>query len=61
METQIGGNSVEVTDEGYLKDINQWSREVAIGIAEKVMKEELSDEKKQIALIEKMLDDATLN
>ncbi len=35
METQIGENSVEVTDEGYLKDINQWNRDVAIGIAEK--------------------------
>ena len=35
--------------------------ELSIGIAEKVIKEELSNKDKQIDLIEKMLDDATLN
>ncbi len=35
--------------------------ELSIGIAQKVIKEELSNKDKQIDLIEKMLDDATLN
>ncbi|MCF6224468.1 MAG: F0F1 ATP synthase subunit B [Flavobacteriaceae bacterium] len=34
--------------------------ELSIGIAEKVIKEELSNKGKQVALIEKMLDEATL-
>lgn len=37
--------------------VAEWS----IEIAEKVIKEELSDKDKQVKLIEKMLDDATLN
>jgi len=37
--------------------VAEWSVE----IAEKVIKEELSDKNKQVKLIEKMLDDATLN
>ncbi len=37
--------------------VAEWSVE----IAEKVIKEELSDKDKQVKLIEKMLDDATLN
>jgi len=37
--------------------VAEWSVE----IAEKVLKEELSDKDKQVKLIEKMLDDATLN
>ena len=35
METQIGQNTVDVTDEGYLVNFDQWSKEVATGIAEK--------------------------
>jgi F-type H+-transporting ATPase subunit b len=35
--------------------------DLSIGIAEKVLKEELSNKDKQIGLIEKMLDEATLN
>jgi len=30
---EIAGTSVEVTDEGYLTDRSQWSREVAVEIA----------------------------
>ncbi|MCD6543923.1 MAG: F0F1 ATP synthase subunit B [Flavobacteriaceae bacterium] len=37
--------------------VAEWSVE----IAEKIIKEELSDKNKQVKLIEKMLDDATLN
>ena len=34
MEAQIGGKTIELTDEGYLTDISQWNKEVAISIAE---------------------------
>jgi tRNA 2-thiouridine synthesizing protein E len=35
METQIGGNSVDLTDDGYMTDMGQWNKDVAAGIAEK--------------------------
>ena len=34
MEKVLAGIAVEVNDEGYLKDLNQWTPDVAIEIAE---------------------------
>jgi len=34
METTIAGKEVKMTDQGYLTDLNDWSREVATNIAE---------------------------
>ncbi len=34
METTIAGKNIAVNDEGYLTDLNQWSREVAEAIAQ---------------------------
>ena len=33
MEKLIAGNTITVNDEGYLTDLSQWSKEVAIDIA----------------------------
>lgn len=33
METTIAGQTIAVNNEGYLTDLNQWSREVATHIA----------------------------
>ena len=42
MEKVLAGNSVEVNEEGYLKDLNQWTPDIAreIAVAEEV---ELND------------------
>ena len=34
METTIAGKEVKISDQGYLTDLNDWSREVATAIAE---------------------------
>jgi tRNA 2-thiouridine synthesizing protein E len=33
METTIAGHNVEVNEQGYLTDLNQWNKEVAKAIA----------------------------
>jgi tRNA 2-thiouridine synthesizing protein E len=33
MEKTIAGNTVEVNEEGYLTDLNQWNKDIAIEIA----------------------------
>lgn len=33
METTIAGQAVEMNDQGYLTDLNQWNRDVARAIA----------------------------
>jgi tRNA 2-thiouridine synthesizing protein E len=33
MNKEIGGNVIDVNDEGYLTDFSQWSKEVGIEIA----------------------------
>lgn len=55
-KTTINQEKISAIDELKNK-VAEWSVE----IAEKVIKEELSDKNKQVKLIEKMLDDATLN
>ena len=35
MNTTIAGQEVDVNAEGYLTDLNQWTREIAMEIAEK--------------------------
>ncbi len=34
METTIAGHNVALDDNGYLKDLNQWSKEVATALAD---------------------------
>jgi TusE/DsrC/DsvC family sulfur relay protein len=33
METTIGGHNVDMNEQGYMTDLNQWNREVAQSIA----------------------------
>ncbi len=53
--------SIENEKQAAITHLKNQVAELSIGIAEKVIKAELSDKDKQIDLIEKMLDDATLN
>ena len=53
--------SIENEKQAAITHLKNQVAELSIGIAEKVIKAELSDKNKQIDLIEKMLDDATLN
>ena len=53
--------TIENEKQAAIVQLKNQVAELSIGIAQKVIKQELSDEKKQIDLIEKMLDDATLN
>lgn len=34
METTIAGQTIDLNNEGYLTDLNQWSKEVAMHIAQ---------------------------
>lgn len=52
--------SIEHEKQAAITDLKNQVAELSIGIAEKVIKEELSNKDKQVALIEKMLDEATL-
>ncbi len=52
--------SIEHEKQAAITDLKNQVAELSIGIAEKVIKEELSNKDKQIELIEKMLDEATL-
>jgi len=52
--------SIENEKQAAIIDLKNQVAELSIGIAEKVIKEELSNKDKQIELIEKMLDEATL-
>ncbi len=53
--------SIENEKQAAITELKNKVAELSIGIAEKVIKEELSDKNKQLDLIEKMLDEATLN
>ena len=53
--------SIENEKHAAITHLKNQVAELSIGIAEKVLKEELSDKEKHIDLIEKMLDEATLN
>ena len=53
--------TIENEKQAAITHLKNHVAELSIGIAEKVIKEELSNKDKQIDLIEKMLDDATLN
>ena len=53
--------TIQNEKQAAITDLKNQVAELSIGIAEKVIKEELSNKGKQIDLIEKMLDDATLN
>ena len=53
--------SIENEKQAAIIHLKNQVAELSIGIAEKVIKSELSNKDKQIDLIEKMLDDATLN
>ncbi|MEN8124958.1 MAG: F0F1 ATP synthase subunit B [Bacteroidota bacterium] len=53
--------SIEVEKQAAITDLKNQVAEISIGIAEKVIKDELSNKDKQLKLIDKMLDDATLN
>lgn len=52
--------SIEHEKQAAITDLKNQVAELSIGIAEKVIKKELSNKDKQIELIEKMLDEATL-
>ena len=52
--------SIDLEKQAAITDLKNQVAELSIGIAEKVIKEELSNKDKQVALIEKMLDEATL-
>ena len=43
MEKVIAGYSVDVTEEGYMTNINQWNKEIAIAIAKEVDIDELTE------------------
>ncbi|MFZ5945478.1 MAG: TusE/DsrC/DsvC family sulfur relay protein [Bacillota bacterium] len=43
MEKVIAGYSVNVTEEGYLTDMNQWNKDIAIEIAKEVGINELTE------------------
>ncbi len=53
--------SIENEKNAAIIDLKNQVAELSIGIAEKVIRKELSNKDDQIELIEKMLDDATLN
>ena len=53
--------SIENEKHAAITHLKNQVAELSIGIAEKVLKEELSDKEKHIDLIEKMLEEATLN
>ena len=52
--------TIENEKQAAITDLKNQVAELSIGIAEKVIKEELSNKDKQVELIEKMLDQATL-
>ena len=52
--------SIEHEKQAAITDLKNQVAELSIGIAEKVIKEELSNKDKQIELIQKMLDESTL-
>ena len=53
--------TIETEKQAAITDLKNQVAELSIGIAEKMIREELSNKNKQIKLIEKMLDDTTLN
>ncbi|MDH3323448.1 MAG: F0F1 ATP synthase subunit B [Flavobacteriaceae bacterium] len=53
-------NTIENEKLAAITELRNQVAELSIGIAEKVIKEELSNKDKQVALIEKMLGEATL-
>jgi F-type H+-transporting ATPase subunit b len=53
--------AIETEKKSAIDDLKNQVAELSVGIAEKVLKDELSNKDKQIKLIDKMLDEATLN
>ncbi len=53
--------AIETEKKSAIADLKNQVAELSVGIAEKVLKDELSNKDKQIKLIDKMLDEATLN
>jgi len=43
MDINIAGNILDVNEEGYLTDVSQWNKEIAIEIAKQAGIEELTD------------------
>jgi F-type H+-transporting ATPase subunit b len=53
-------SSIESEKQAALTELRNQVAELSVGIAEKVIKEELTNKDKQIALIDKMLENATI-
>ncbi len=53
--------TIENEKQAALVELKKQVAELSVGIAEKVIKEELSNKDKQIKLIDKMLDEAAIN
>ncbi len=53
--------AIETEKKSAIADLKNQVAELSVDIAEKVLKDELSNKDKQIKLIDKMLDEATLN
>ena len=53
--------TIENEKQAAIIDLKKQVAELSVGIAEKVIKEELSNKDKQIKLIDKMLDEAAIN
>lgn len=57
---ELAKTTIENEKQAAITDLKNQVAELSIGIAEKIMKDELSDKDKQVKLIEKMLDEASL-
>lgn len=53
--------TIENEKQAAIVELKKQVAELSVGIAEKVIKEELSNKEKQIKLIDKMLDEAAIN
>jgi len=54
-------STIQSEKQAAISDIKNQVAEISIGIAEKVVRQELSDKDKQIELVEKMLKEVTIN
>ena len=53
--------TIQAEKQAAIADLKNQVAELSIGIAEKVVRQELSDKEKQIELVEKMLKEVTIN
>ena len=44
LQNEIAGKTVDVNEEGYMTDTSQWTKEIAVKIAEEVGISELTDD-----------------